>query len=49
VITVFVATPDSLTAEQKKLFKELSKTLGKETIPQNGRGLFDRIKDAFRI
>jgi molecular chaperone DnaJ len=49
VVTVFVATPERLTTEQKRLFQELSKTLGKETIPQNGRGLFDRIKDALRM
>jgi len=48
IVTVFVATPTSLTAEQRKLLRELSKTLGRETIPQNSRGLFDKLKEAFR-
>jgi molecular chaperone DnaJ len=48
IVTVFVATPTNLTPEQKKLLLELSRTLGKEAIPQNDRGLFDKLKDAFR-
>lgn len=48
VVTVFVATPTNLTVEQKNLLRELSKTLGKEAVPQNGRGLFDKLKDALR-
>ena len=49
LVTVFVATPTKLTAEQKRLLQELSKTLGRETISQNDRGWFDRIREAFRI
>ena len=48
-VTVFVATPSSLTAEQKHLLRELSKTLDKETIAQHDRGWFDKIRDAFRL
>jgi molecular chaperone DnaJ len=49
LVTVLVATPTKLTAEQKKLIRELSKTLGKEPIPQDGRGLFDKLRDALGI
>ena len=49
LVTVFVATPTNLSAEQKRLLRELSKTLGKETVPQNGRSLFDRLRDAFHV
>jgi molecular chaperone DnaJ len=49
LVTVFVATPTKLTAEQKQLLGELSKTLGREPIPQDERSLFDKLRDAFRI
>jgi len=49
LVTVFVATPTKLTAEQKRLLQELSKILGRETISRNDRGWFDRIREAFRI
>jgi molecular chaperone DnaJ len=48
VVTVLVETPTNLNAEQKRLLLELSKTLGKEAIPQGERGLFDRLRDALR-
>ena len=48
-VTVFVATPTNLSAEQKQLLQELSKSLGKEVIPQNGRGWFDKLKDALGV
>ena len=48
LVTVFVATPSNLTAEQKALLRELSKTLGKEAIPQDDRGLFAKLRDALR-
>ncbi len=47
-VTVFVATPTNLSPEQKKLLSELSRTLGKEATPQGERGLFDKLRDAFR-
>ncbi|KPL17736.1 MAG: molecular chaperone DnaJ [Anaerolineae bacterium SM23_84] len=49
LVTVFVATPTKLSSEQKQLLLELSKTLGAEPIPQEERGLFDRLKDAFGL
>jgi molecular chaperone DnaJ len=41
--------PQSLNAEQKRLFLELSKTLGKEVVPQQEKGFFDKLKDAFGV
>ncbi len=49
LVTVFVATPGKLTAEQKRMFRELGKTLGKEPVPQEERGFVDRLKDAFGL
>lgn len=48
LVLVNVAIPQALSAEQKRLFQELAKTLGKEVTPQQQeRGFFDKIKDAF--
>lgn len=44
-IIIQVAIPKKLNDEQKKLFKELSRSLGKEVVPQE-RGFFDQIKEA---
>ena len=49
LITVYVVTPTSLTEEQRELFKKLAKTLGKEVIPQSEKGLFERLKDVFKV
>ncbi len=49
LVTVFVATPSKLTAEQKQLFRELGKTLGREPVPQEERGLIDKLKDALGL
>jgi molecular chaperone DnaJ len=49
LVLVNVQVPQSLTADQKKLFLELSKTLGKEVVPQQERGFFDKLKDAFGV
>ncbi len=49
VVTVLVATPTNLNAEQKKLLQELSKTLGREAVPQGERGLLDRLKEALGL
>ncbi len=46
LVTVFVATPTKLSEEQKELLRELAKTLGREPIPQDNRGLFDKLRDA---
>jgi molecular chaperone DnaJ len=45
-VLVHVSIPKKLTADQEKLFHELSRTLGKEVIPQRGRGIFSQFKDA---
>jgi molecular chaperone DnaJ len=41
-----VGIPKKLTDEQEDLFRKLSKTLGKEIIPQKERGFLHNIKDA---
>jgi len=45
LVIVRVAVPTKLTPEQKKLFKELSKTLGQEVIPQEEKGLLDHLRE----
>lgn len=49
IVIVSVVVPSSLTADQKRLFGELAKTLGKDVAPQHERGFFDRLKDAFGV
>jgi len=49
IVNVFVATPTKLTAKQKELLRELSKTLGSEPVPQEDKGFFDRVRDAFGL
>ena len=43
-VIIQVAIPKNLTDEQKRLFKELSSTLGKAVVPQQ-RGFFDQLKE----
>jgi molecular chaperone DnaJ len=45
-VTVFVSTPTNLSAAQKELLQELSKSLGKQVVPQEERGWFDRLREA---
>jgi molecular chaperone DnaJ len=49
LVYVQVVVPTHLTEQQRHLFEELGKTLGKEIQPQNnsGRGFFDRVMDFF--
>ncbi|MDO8670493.1 MAG: molecular chaperone DnaJ [Dehalococcoidia bacterium] len=42
-----VVTPESLTEDQKKIFYDLSKTLGKAVLPKEEKSLFDKIKEMF--
>ena len=49
LIVVQVAVPTNLTADQRKLFGELAKTLGKEVIPQSEKGFIDKLKDLFTV
>jgi molecular chaperone DnaJ len=48
LVTVYVVTPNKLTPQQRELFEQLSKTMGKEVIPQGEKGFFDRLKDVLR-
>jgi len=43
---VRVVTPTTLTKDQRKLLEQLSSSLGTATLPQEEKGIFDRIKDA---
>lgn len=45
-ILVHVAVPKSLTDEQRRLFQELSRTLGKEVVPQQDKGFLSHLRDA---
>jgi molecular chaperone DnaJ len=49
LVYVQVTVPTQLNDEQRKLFEQLAKSLGKEVQPQNtnGRGFFDRVMDFF--
>jgi molecular chaperone DnaJ len=49
LVVVQVTVPTSLTAEQRELFSKLSKTLGKEVIPQSEKGFIDKLKDLFTV
>jgi molecular chaperone DnaJ len=47
LVMVHVVTPDDLSAEQRRLFQELEKTLGPASMPKGDRGFFHRFKDLF--
>ncbi len=49
LVVVQVTVPKNLTNEQRKLFGELAKTLGKEVIPQSEKGFIDKLKDLFTV
>ncbi len=49
LVIVHVLTPTRLTAQQKKLFEELGKSLGKEVVHQPEKGLLQKIKDALGV
>ncbi len=49
LVVVQVTVPTQLTSDQRKLFAELAKTLGKEVIPQNEKGFIDKLKDLFTV
>ena len=46
LVVIQVTVPTRLTDEQKRLFQLLSKTLGKEVIPQTEKGVFEKLRDA---
>ena len=46
LVILQVAIPKHLSAEQRQLFQELSRTLGKEVLPQKDKGILGTLKDA---
>lgn len=46
-VKVKVIVPESLTEYQHALLEELAKSMNQEVSPQDGKGFFDKIKDAF--
>jgi molecular chaperone DnaJ len=49
LVVIQVSIPTSLTAEQKRLLNDLSKTLGREVIAQNDKGFLDKLKNLFSV
>ncbi len=49
IVVVNVQIPQSLTPEQRKLFTELARTLGREVVPQQEKGFFEKLKDVFGV
>ena len=45
-VIIQVAVPHRLTDDQKELFQELSRTLGKEVVPRGDRGIWDQLRNA---
>jgi len=48
VVRLWVVTPKSLDEQQRQLFQDLAKTLGKAELPKDkeGKGFFERIREA---
>lgn len=46
LVIINVTIPKHLTDEQKRLFQELARTLGKEVVPQKEKGILGQLKDA---
>lgn len=49
LIRVSVIVPTELNDKQKKLLKELGETFGTTVTPQENKGFFDKVKDAFGV
>lgn len=49
LVVIQVSIPTNLSGEQKRLFNELSKTLGREVIGQNEKSFFDKLKNLFSV
>ncbi|MCL0044197.1 molecular chaperone DnaJ [Dehalococcoidia bacterium] len=47
LVTIYVVTPESLTAEERRLFEELDTRLEPIGMIQDGKGWFDRLKGTF--
>ena len=46
LVILQVVIPKHLSAEQRDLFQELSRTLGKDVVPQKDKGILGQLKDA---
>jgi molecular chaperone DnaJ len=46
LVVVHVAIPKNLSSDQQELMQKLAQTLGKEVIPQRGKGILSQLKDA---
>ena len=46
LVIISVAVPKNLTEEQRELFQDLSRTLGKEVVPQKDKGILGQLKSA---
>jgi molecular chaperone DnaJ len=49
VVSVQVMVPTRLNPDQKRLLRELGKTLGREVIPQPGKGIVDKLREALGV
>ncbi|HHH40567.1 MAG TPA: molecular chaperone DnaJ [Chloroflexi bacterium] len=49
LIITHVVVPTQLTAEQRALFEKLAQTLGRESIPQQEKGFFEKLREAFSL
>jgi len=49
LVVIDVMIPTNLIAEQKRLFRELAKTLGKDVVPQREKTFLDKLKDVFSL
>jgi len=49
LVIINVQIPTRLTERQRELFLELSKTLGREVIPQREKGFFDKLRDVLGV
>lgn len=49
LVAVYVVIPTNLTEKQQELLKRLSKSLGKEVIPQSEKGFLDKMRDALNL
>jgi molecular chaperone DnaJ len=45
-VIIHVTIPKHLSDEQRRLFQELSRTLGKEVVPQRDKGILSQLKEA---
>ncbi|MHB8993171.1 MAG: DnaJ C-terminal domain-containing protein, partial [Chloroflexota bacterium] len=49
LVHILVTVPAKLSDKQRKLLKELGETFDQEVKPQENKGFFDKVKDAFGV